>query len=74
MKGLGVEYPGQAMMKWQQFQRWGMHLIEYASPRRIARVGARSLATGGFVVAGVAAGAALLRCWGPGAHGAANAR
>ncbi len=74
MKGLGVEYPGQAMMKWQQLQRWGMHLTEYASPRRIARLGARSLATGGLVVAGVAAGAALLRRWGPGAHGAANAR
>lgn len=34
MKGLGVEYPGNAVMKWQQFERWGMHNVEYGNRKR----------------------------------------
>jgi hypothetical protein len=36
MKGLGVGAPGKAAMKWQQFERWGMHSLEYGSRRRKA--------------------------------------
>ncbi|HEY7159561.1 MAG TPA: DUF362 domain-containing protein, partial [Gemmataceae bacterium] len=39
LKGLGVNLPGNAVMKWQQFQRWGMHNLEYGSPsRRLATI------------------------------------
>jgi uncharacterized protein (DUF362 family) len=61
-KGLGVEYPGQAVLRWQQFQRWGMHLMAYASWRQKARALARPLGALGLAVAGGAAlGAALGR-------------
>ena len=36
MKGLGVQWPAQAMMKWQQFERQGMHNVEFGSPVRKA--------------------------------------
>jgi uncharacterized protein (DUF362 family) len=36
LKGLGVERSGQAVMKWQQLQRWGMHNVGYGSPLRKA--------------------------------------
>jgi uncharacterized protein (DUF362 family) len=55
MKGLGVSWPGQATMKWQQFERWGMHNLEYGSPARKALtvskpIVAISLATTGFAL------------------------
>lgn len=34
MKGMGVEIPGKATMKSQQWQRWGMHTIQYGSARQ----------------------------------------
>ncbi|MGH2368183.1 MAG: DUF362 domain-containing protein, partial [Chloroflexota bacterium] len=60
-KGLGVEYPGQAVMKWQQLQRWGMHLLEYASTRDKLLAVAKPLGMAGAAVAGAVAVAALLR-------------
>jgi len=55
MKGLGVTLPGQTVMQWQQFQRWGMHLLEYGSARQIARAAAKTAAGTGLALAGAAA-------------------
>lgn len=44
MKGLGVEYAGKGIMKWQQFERWGMHNVEYGTPLRKAETIAKPLA------------------------------
>lgn len=61
MEGLGVGLPGQGIMKWQQFQRWGMHNVEYGSPRRRALTIAKPLTAAGLALAGVAAATALVR-------------
>lgn len=55
MKGLGVELPGQGMMKWQQFQRWGMHNVQLGTPGRRAVTIAKPLLALGLAVAGAAA-------------------
>ncbi|MFN2531799.1 MAG: DUF362 domain-containing protein [Pyrinomonadaceae bacterium] len=34
MKGLGVSWPGKAVMKWGQFERRGMHNVEYGTMAR----------------------------------------
>jgi uncharacterized protein (DUF362 family) len=36
MKALGAEKAGKAVMKWQQFERWGMHNVQYGSAKRRA--------------------------------------
>jgi uncharacterized protein (DUF362 family) len=61
MKGLGVSLPGNAVMEWQQFERWGMHNLEFGSARRRALTIAKPLAAAGLAAAAVAAGAALAR-------------
>ncbi|HZS08723.1 MAG TPA: DUF362 domain-containing protein [Blastocatellia bacterium] len=61
MKGLGVSLPGQAMMKMQQFERWGMHNVEYGTVPRKALTIARPLVTAGLMVAGVAGLTALVK-------------
>lgn len=43
IKGLGTELPGKAMMKWEQFERWGMHNVQYGSPVRKVRTIAKPL-------------------------------
>jgi hypothetical protein len=61
MKGLGVEWVGQGMMKWQQFERWGRHNVEYGSlPRQVLTV-AKPVAALGLAVAGGAMVTALVR-------------
>ncbi len=60
-KGLGVEYPGQAVLRWQQFQRWGMHTAAYASARQKARTVAKALGAAGLALAGSAAVVAAVR-------------
>ena len=50
--GLGVRRPGGADMKWQQFQRWGMHLLEYGSSRQVLRAAVKTAAGVGVVAAG----------------------
>lgn len=57
MKGLGAKIPGNAILKWQQFQRWGMSNLQYGSPRRKAltvlqTVGAVAGAVGGILALG----------------------
>ena len=59
-KGLGVNLPGKGMMEWQQFQRWGMHNLEYGSLRRQAATIAKPLAVAGLIVAAVSVLAAVL--------------
>jgi len=51
MRGLGVKWPGQAAMKWQQLERREMHEVEYGS--RWSRMGAllKPLAALGVAVA-----------------------
>ncbi len=70
MKGLGVEHAGQGMMKWQQFQRWGMHNLEHGNLPRKALTVAKPLAALGLAVAGAAAVTALIgKLTGPGPEG-----
>lgn len=61
MRGLGVGELGQGMLKWQQFQRWGMHSVEYGTPARKVATFAKPLLAVGLAVAGTAAAAALLK-------------
>jgi hypothetical protein len=57
IKGMGVQLPGTATMKWQQVERWGMHTLGYGSAlRTLAPLGAAALA-----IAGVLGAAALTR-------------
>ncbi len=60
MKGLGVSFPGRTAMRWQQFERWGMHNVAYGSPGRKALTLAKPLAAVSLLIGGVAMAAALL--------------
>jgi uncharacterized protein (DUF362 family) len=55
MKGLGVSWPGQALMKWEQFERRGMHNLTYGTAQRKALTIGRPLVTAALVVGGLAA-------------------
>jgi uncharacterized protein (DUF362 family) len=61
LKGLGVDLPANAMMKWQQFERWGMHNIEYGSAGRKVLMAAKPLMAAGLAVASVATMWALFK-------------
>ena len=58
MKGIGAKIPGNAIMKWQEFQRWGMSNLQYGSPKRKAITVAETL---GAVTAGVLAISAAVK-------------
>jgi uncharacterized protein (DUF362 family) len=54
MKGLGVSWPGQAVMKWEQFERRGMHNVKYGTvPRKALTIG-KPLVTGALIIGGLA--------------------
>jgi uncharacterized protein (DUF362 family) len=54
MRGLGVRLPGQAVQRWQQFERRGMHELQYGSRfRQLRAVG------GPLVIASLIAAASL---------------
>ena len=53
MKGMGTFVPGKAIMKMQQFQRWGMHNTRYGSPGHKAITVAKPLAAGIAVALGI---------------------
>ncbi len=55
MKGLGADanFGGQAIMKWEQFQRWGQHNVRYGTPARKAMTVAKPLAVIGLTIAGI---------------------
>ena len=55
MKGLGVKFPGSAIMKWQQFQDRTMHALKYGTPRTKARAVGKPLALGALAGGVVAA-------------------
>ncbi len=61
MKGLGVGAPGNDVMKWQQFERWTEHNLEYGSLAHKVATIARPLAAVGLAVAGFAAVDTLVR-------------
>ncbi len=61
MKGLGVNFVGTAMMKWQEFERWGMHNTEFGTPARRALTVTKPLLAAGLVVIGIAALGKLIR-------------
>ncbi len=58
LKGLGAGIPGNAILKWQEFRRWGMSNVEYGSPFRKALTVAETL---GGVAAGAVGLAAILK-------------
>jgi uncharacterized protein (DUF362 family) len=53
LKGLGVTLPAQAFMKWQQFQRAGMHDLQYGTPARKAIAIAKPLLAAAAAVGAV---------------------
>jgi len=59
MKGLGVNWPGQTAMKWEQFERREMHNLKYGTTLRKALTISQPLAVAGLAVAGLAGGRAL---------------
>jgi len=61
MKGLGVSWPGQAMMRWAQFERREMHEVEYGTPTRKVIAVAKPLVAVSAAVAGVLGLKALIR-------------
>lgn len=61
MKGLGVAWPGQAVMKWEQFERKGMHELEYGTASRKALAIGKPLLLTTILVAGGVGLTKLLR-------------
>ena len=59
-RGLGVERLGRGVMWWQQFQRWGIHNLQYGTVGRRVRTLARPLALAGLAVAGAVAATSLV--------------
>jgi uncharacterized protein (DUF362 family) len=61
MKGLGVSLPGNAFMMWEQFERWGMHNVEFGTPTRKALTIAKPVAVAGLAVLGALALNSLIK-------------
>lgn len=61
MKGLGVSWPGQAVMKWEQFERRGMHNVEYGTFKRRVITVAKPLFAASVAIGGVLGVKALIR-------------
>jgi len=51
MRGLGVQLPGQAVQRWQQFERRGMHELQYGSRFRQLRAVGRPFVIAGLIAA-----------------------
>lgn len=62
MKGFGFEgnVGGQAIMAYEQFQRWGQHNLEYGTPTRKALTIAKPVAAALLVLGGIVGAAALI--------------
>jgi uncharacterized protein (DUF362 family) len=52
MKGLGVNWPGQTVMRWEQFERRGMHNLKYGTTVRKVLTISQPLAVAGLALAG----------------------
>jgi hypothetical protein len=61
MKGLGADFSGNAIMKWQQLERWGMHNLEYGSTKRKTLTISKAAAAAGLSILVIGAVASLLR-------------
>ena len=61
MKGLGVSWPGQAVMQWEQLERHGMHDLEYGTATRKAITIGKPLLALTAAIGGVLAATALLK-------------
>jgi uncharacterized protein (DUF362 family) len=61
MKGLGVSLPGNAQMKWEQFERWGMHNVEFGTLTRKALTVAKPITVVGLAILGTVALTSLIR-------------
>ncbi|HXG83005.1 MAG TPA: DUF362 domain-containing protein, partial [Pyrinomonadaceae bacterium] len=63
MKGFGADADigGQAIMKFEQFQRWGQHNVEYGTTARKVLTIAKPVAAVGLMLAGIFGAAALLK-------------
>jgi len=61
MKGLGVNWPGQTMMQWEQFERRGMHNLKYGTTARKVLTISQPLAVAGLALAGLAGARAFLK-------------
>jgi hypothetical protein len=61
MKGLGAKIPGNAILKWQEFQRWGMSNLQYGSPKRKALTVAETLGALAAGALGLAAAVKVAR-------------
>ena len=57
MRGLGLSWPGHAVMKWEQLERWGKHNLQYGAPARKLATIAKPIA--GAALLFLAAGAAM---------------
>ncbi len=55
MKGLGVKLPGQMVQRWQQFERRGIHELQYGSRSRKVRAVTRPVLAVGVIAAFVLA-------------------
>ena len=55
MNGLGVSWPGRAVMEWEQFERRGMHNLKYGTTQRKVLTIGKPLVTAALVVGGLAA-------------------
>jgi uncharacterized protein (DUF362 family) len=53
MKGLGVSWPGKAVMKWEQFERRGMHDLEYGTKTHKLLAISKPLLAVGAAITGV---------------------
>jgi hypothetical protein len=54
MKGLGVNLPGHAIMKWQQFEDRTMHNLEYGTRTRKALTLAKPIAAAALAIGAIA--------------------
>lgn len=63
IKGFGADanIGGQAIMKWQQFQRWGQHNVEYGTAMRKVVTVAKPLAAIGLAAAAVFGASAIIK-------------
>ncbi len=61
MKGFGVDWPGQAVMRWEQFERQGMHELQYGTASRKALAIGKPVLLTTVLVAGAVGLTKLLR-------------
>lgn len=61
MKGLGVNWPGKVVMQWEQFERRGVHSVQYGTNTRKIITIAKPLLGVSAAIGGVLGATALIR-------------